>query len=48
MLLNLKGGEYFGDEVKSYERNFLKLSLTSYSACSVTERHDHQNPYLSQ
>lgn len=47
MILNLKDGEYFGKHVKSHDNSFFKLSLTCNEPNSKTERHYHDNDYLS-
>jgi AraC-like DNA-binding protein len=47
MTINLKEGTYFGQDLKSYDNDFLKFSITSYEPNHVTEKHYHDNNYLS-
>src|ERR1700752_1091083 len=47
MAIQLKQGTYFGQDLKSYENDFFKLSITSYEANHITSKHYHQNSYLS-
>ncbi len=43
----LRAGIYFGQEMKTQENSFLKLSLTRYDENSVIQTHSHANSYLS-
>jgi len=43
----LKEGEYFGQNLRAYENNLFKLSVTSYEKDSQVEKHYHENNYLS-
>ena len=47
MLINLKEGEYFGNKLKSHENSFFKLSMTINEPNSRTEKHYHDNVYVS-
>lgn len=47
MSVKLKEGIYFGQELKSYASDFLKISITSYEPYLDTEKHYHDNNYLS-
>jgi hypothetical protein len=47
MLLNLKEGEYLGQNLKSLNNSFLKLSITSYEPNCEIEKHYHDNHYIS-
>lgn len=43
----LRAGIYFGQEMKTQENSFLKLSLTRYEENSYIQIHSHTNSYLS-
>jgi len=47
MLLNLKEGEYIGQNLKSLDNSFLTLSITSYAPNCQIEKHYHENHYIS-
>lgn len=47
MAIQLKQGEYFGQDVKAYDTDILKLSITRYEPHHTTEKHYHENDYLS-
>ena len=47
MSIQLKQGVYFGQDLKSYENDLFKLSITNYDANYATVKHSHQNSYLS-
>ena len=47
MILNLEDGDYFGKHVKSLDNSFFKLSITCNEPNSKTERHYHNNDYVS-
>ncbi|KOY86400.1 hypothetical protein AD998_09810 [bacterium 336/3] len=47
MLLNLKEGEYLGQNIKSVDNSFLNLSITSYEPYCKIVNHYHDNDYIS-
>ncbi len=47
MSLLLKGGQYFGKEVKERENDFLKFTITHYQPGTAITEHYHENHYLS-
>lgn len=47
MILNLKEGEYLGQNLKSFNHSFFQLSITSYEPNCETGKHYHDNNYLS-
>ena len=47
MKLNLKQGEYLGENLQVFETVYLKLSLTAYAPDSFLKTHYHDNNYLS-
>ncbi len=47
MIINLKEGTSFGQDLKSYDNDFLKSCSASYELDHATERHYHDNCYLS-
>lgn len=46
-MLNLREGEYLGQNLKSIENSLFRFSITSYRPYSILEKHYHQNNYLS-
>jgi AraC family transcriptional regulator len=47
MLQQLKEGKYYGENIKAMENDNFKLSITHYAAKAITDRHYHDNAYLS-
>lgn len=47
MIQHLKEGEYTGQNIKSQENTFFKLSLTLNKPDSKTEKHYHDNDYIT-
>jgi AraC family transcriptional regulator len=47
MLHQLKEGMYYGEKRKAVENECFKLSITNYAAKAATDRHYHENDYLS-
>ncbi|MEO8404450.1 MAG: AraC family transcriptional regulator [Chitinophagaceae bacterium] len=47
MLLNLKEGEYLGQDLKSRGNGFFNLSITNYEPHDEVSKHYHDNSYLS-
>lgn len=47
VMIQLKEGTYFGEDVQTLQNDWISLSITSYDEDTVLQEHHHENSYLS-